>query len=563
MTGGVDLWDDNPTTVDLLGLATVVDAVVGALHAPGLDPVTVGLHGPWGAGKSSALHLLRQKLSGTPGYLVIHLDPWEFDDQFDVRGTVVAEVLQEIVATYAYSHDGVQKLWTRIRDSRVAAAVARGVIFSDTDKLIERLTPAASKDSHGMAGFRDEFTTLLDDLADLRRIVVLIDDLDRCLPDAVTATLEAIKLFLSVPKMSFVLAADKEMVRSSIAASLDASGRGDLFAERYLEKIVQVPFSLPQMSSADAETYIALLLCAQQCSDTGHYDSLVAHAQRRRSQGQAPPLADLDRLPYKPDAGIFALANRFATGLSAQSASSPRSIKRFLNQFRLRQQIAAGQGIRLEPSVIAKLMLLEDSLYGDFQVLVKLADEGRSSLLAAWQDWATGNADERPEGVSEESRAWAAAAPDIRNEPIGNYLSLAASLGGLTASATLSQEQLDWVAALMGESEVHRRRAQELVSGRPSGEQRAMVRVILSRARGNGKPEYLVESLVYLAAKTSELVHDIAEGLWSIRDVMDPTSGYEIAMSTTDEIRLLAQRLAGDTELDPMVRRAIESAASG
>ena len=63
------------------------------------------------------------------------------------------------------------------------------------------------------------------------------------------ATLEAIKLFLSVEKVAFVLAADQEMVRESIAVSLDATGRGEQFALRYLEKIVQLPLSLPRIST--------------------------------------------------------------------------------------------------------------------------------------------------------------------------------------------------------------------------------------------------------------------------------------------------------------------------
>ena len=68
-------------------------------------------------------------------------------------------------------------------------------------------------------------------------MVVLVDDLDRCLPDAVTATLEAIKLSCP-PRMVFVLAADQDMVRDAIPVSLDGARRGDIFAKRYLEKIV-------------------------------------------------------------------------------------------------------------------------------------------------------------------------------------------------------------------------------------------------------------------------------------------------------------------------------------
>ncbi len=108
------------------------------------------------------------------------------------------------------------------------------------DELIDAFTPRGRSDDKSMAGFKDAFNTLVNGLPDIDRVVVLVDDLDRCLPPAVMATLEGIKLFLAVPKMVFVIAADQEMVRDSIAVSLGETNRSGAFATRYLEKIVQL-----------------------------------------------------------------------------------------------------------------------------------------------------------------------------------------------------------------------------------------------------------------------------------------------------------------------------------
>ena len=70
---------------------------------------------------------------------------------------------------------------------------------------------------------------------------------------ATVATLEAIKLFLSVPGMVFVIAADQEMVRDAIAMNLGDSKAADRFAQRYLDKIVQLPISLPDLPAHEAE----------------------------------------------------------------------------------------------------------------------------------------------------------------------------------------------------------------------------------------------------------------------------------------------------------------------
>jgi hypothetical protein len=93
----------------------------------------------------------------------------------------------------------------------VTLALARGALTMqwDVKDLVEAFTPKAKEQPESMAGFRDEFGELIDALPRVARVVVLVDDLDRCLLHAVMGTLEAIKLFLSVEKMVFVIAADK------------------------------------------------------------------------------------------------------------------------------------------------------------------------------------------------------------------------------------------------------------------------------------------------------------------------------------------------------------------
>jgi hypothetical protein len=92
-----------------------------------------------------------------------------------------------------------------------------------------------------LKGFREEFSKLLCEFTDVRRVVVLVDDLDRCLPDTVVMTMEAIKLFLSVEKMAFVVAADELPVKLAIARHFDRDERGTRMAADYLEKIVHGP----------------------------------------------------------------------------------------------------------------------------------------------------------------------------------------------------------------------------------------------------------------------------------------------------------------------------------
>lgn len=59
----IHLWGNKPTAVDLLGFTSIVDTVAAARQAPDLDPVTIGVHAPWGGGKSTVLGLLKKERS--------------------------------------------------------------------------------------------------------------------------------------------------------------------------------------------------------------------------------------------------------------------------------------------------------------------------------------------------------------------------------------------------------------------------------------------------------------------------------------------------------------------
>lgn len=163
MVSELQLWDDNPTTVDLLGFTSIVDTVVAALQSPTLDPVTIGINAPWGGGKSTVLGLLQEELGGQPGYRVVRLDPWEFDDQFDVRGAVIGEVLQDLLIAYPDEEldERVKDLLQRISWSRVASSMARGRLVAQTSELVEALTPRSKGNARSLAGFRSEFAKLL------------------------------------------------------------------------------------------------------------------------------------------------------------------------------------------------------------------------------------------------------------------------------------------------------------------------------------------------------------------------------------------------------------------
>lgn len=99
--------------------------------------------------------------------------------------------------------------------------------------------------------------------AKIEQLVVLIDDLDRCLPSTAIETLEAIRLFLFVPKTAFVIGADEAMIEYAVRQhfpDLPVASGPMPYARNYLEKLVQVPFRIPALGSQETRSYVLLLM---------------------------------------------------------------------------------------------------------------------------------------------------------------------------------------------------------------------------------------------------------------------------------------------------------------
>lgn len=75
------MWPDNETDVDLLGFDYLVDGLVVALTEPRLLPLTVGVLGDWGSGKSSLMGLacaaLQAEATAETPYVCVRFSPWQ------------------------------------------------------------------------------------------------------------------------------------------------------------------------------------------------------------------------------------------------------------------------------------------------------------------------------------------------------------------------------------------------------------------------------------------------------------------------------------------------------
>lgn len=508
------LWSDDPARVDLLSFDAVAGTVADALLDEALDPVALGLSGSWGSGKTTVLGLVAQELDrrGTPEskVLVIQTDPWRYDPATGAKESLIAEVLAALAAEISTSEtktDKAKKLLGRLakridwaKAIKLAATSSLTLQIPDFDKLVELVKPKEGDEEsvRGLEAFRDEFAELIqsDDLKHIRAVVVLVDDLDRCLPETVVESLEAMRLFLAVPKMSFVIAADEERVADAIRTRFAATGRSEESdvdqqdpATLYLHKIVQTTIPLPALSHFDTQAYL-LLLQLQGTAGAEQLSALIDRcAEVRRAGGTVDDIGTINGLAMEEE---LAFASRLTPLLYEKLHGNPRYIKRFLNDLRVRQSVASRRGITLDPSVVAKLMTLEALMKPEFKLLLgwfakgemrdqlaRLEDEaGRPAPTDATSETepsaeasddegggSSGRVRRVPRRVAEPpmpttsgqfSQAmvrWAKLAPPLRGLDLSPYLTLAASFAGVTLiDESLPERLRDIAANLLSES---------------------------------------------------------------------------------------------------------------
>lgn len=418
------LWSDEPAKVDYLAARAIAETVADAVLDDALDPLSLGLSGPWGSGKTTVLELVSSDLKARSGdddrVIVVRTDPWRYDPSVGAKESIIADVLAALTeeleskaseTTGGQAKELLRKLAKRVdwaKALKLAATTTVALQIPSFDDITGLLKEPGTEDEpgeeRGLAGFHEEFKALLasDGLKHVRRVAVLVDDLDRCLARTVVDSLEAIRLFLSVPKMAFVIAADEERVADAIRSELpvwempeERAGGPDALPPEppwklYLHKIVQTTVPLPALGAFDTEAYLLLLQVQNRTGSAftaAQLDALIAECGRLRSAGALDGLTAPDGTDVQSE---LAFAHRLTAILYEKLAGNPRRIKRFLNDMNVRRSIAARRGIPLESDVMAKLMVLEVLLPEQFkEVLSWLRTSELRDRLAALEAMAT------------------------------------------------------------------------------------------------------------------------------------------------------------------------------
>lgn len=445
---------DNETDIDLLYYQAVANTIVDLLDAAGDAPLTIGVHGDWGAGKSSVLRMLEAAFAGDDDTLCIRFNGWLFQGFEDTKAVLIETIIDQLMRERTLSKKAMDKAgevlkrvnWMKVARKMGGLAFTAATGLPDVDQLkgilstakgfVGRAEELTGDDIEGFITkaegylkesepqslptqiheFRENFETLLEE-AKVERLIVVVDDLDRCLPETAIETLEAIRLFLFVPGAAFVIAADEPMIEYAVKKhfpDLPLSSGPATYARNYLEKLIQVPFRLPPLGYVETRTYVTLLMSelalGDQDSAFQKLKELAKDVLRRPWAGDGFERERIEKalgtIPASVENSIQ-LADQIAPILTDGAHGNPRQIKRFLNTMSLRLAIAKQRGIADEINipVLSKLMLVERFDTDLYEQIGREANvDGRSQTLDRLESLVREDADPKEAGSGKTKR---------------------------------------------------------------------------------------------------------------------------------------------------------------
>ncbi len=341
---------------DHLQLESRLSAVFDILrHKQTRCPITIAIYGDWGTGKTSAMRWLETQLKAWnrgdakqrehhPRVHPVWFDPWRYHSREEVWRGIIAEVILSLFSVDTLDREN---LPTRLREAAkmFGAFLGRGFLhalanvevnvggkglaevkisgeaFRDIYEEYDRAAqPAKAHLNQFESTLRDwvgKFLKRGTDGVFTERLVIFIDDLDRCLPSVTLEVLEAIKLYLNIEPLVFVVGLDRTVVDGVVQKHYKESGVNEAKSREYLNKLFQIEIQIPH-SETRMESYLERQIDAINQSTGGFWAKMLGDK-------------DADNRRYL-EAGIQILAR-----------DNPREIKRLLNSALLLGRGAADQ----------------------------------------------------------------------------------------------------------------------------------------------------------------------------------------------------------------------------
>ena len=537
------MWPDNETDRDFLNFTGVADTVAEIIVQAKGRPISIGVSGAWGVGKSSMIRLVHRSLmqrsgKGQGDFIFVDFNAWLYQGYDDARAALMEVIGEKLTAEAEKRKKGLDKAkefverirWFRLTKLMAGSAIALHAGLPPVGLLGElyglgksvfggEVTTEAIDKAEKVAGQVEETASEMlaakkkssppKEIHALREsfemtlqamdvtLVVLIDDLDRCLPETTISTLEAIRLFLFLNNTAFVIAADDAMIKYAVRRHFpDVT---DDLAINYFDKLIQLPIRVPPLGTQEVRAYMMLLYV-----DNSGLDETVKEEIRSRIckqlgqtwQGKRVDRAFMQSLHDKFDpelVGQFDTADRLAHLMATASGISgnPRLVKRFLNALAIRMAISNAHGVGVDEAVLAKMLLFErignPKAYVELTKAVTERGDGKPAFLSEWEEKANAGQEVSLPAPWDEPFVleWLTLPPRIANSDLRGVLYVSREHAPLiSAQDRLSSEAAELLTALLQHPEMAAN-----LKGRLSKVPRTEITVIMDRLLDRARQE--------------------------------------------------------------------------
>lgn len=304
----------------------IAEAITGRHDA---SSIVIGIYGAWGDGKTSLLRLMEEAFSGNDAVVAVNFNPWHFQSEENLVKSFfqsLADALRRNLSTKAEEIGAALTKYGALLS--LASVNVLGAVSLKPGESVRDLGKALS--TVELDALRARVEKFLREAG--KRIVVLIDDIDRLDREEVQAIFKLVKLSAGFENVCYVLAFDDEIVAASLGQRY---GSGDTAAGRnFLEKIIQVPLPLPP----------AERLAVRQLAFEG-VDATLGQLQLHLSSSD-----------------VQAFARHFVDGLEPR-LTTPLQAKRYVNALTFAMPILKGEVHPIDQMLIEGIRVFYPKLY--------------------------------------------------------------------------------------------------------------------------------------------------------------------------------------------------------
>src|SRR6266542_2506917 len=182
------MWSDRETLDDCLGFSSYVESLADVCLERDIAPLTVGIFGSWGSGKTSLMHMLRRRIderSSTEEKIVtLWFNAWRYEGKEEIQSALIHSILDRLKGDLTLADD-IKNTFDRLKNGASVLKLAKVITKSaitltpDFGGFLGAFREESEQVVQTMESFEKDFEKLLEQVH-VARIVVFIDDLDRC-----------------------------------------------------------------------------------------------------------------------------------------------------------------------------------------------------------------------------------------------------------------------------------------------------------------------------------------------------------------------------------------------